>query len=235
MKVAIISDLHGNAAAVKAVLQRIKDSSVDQIYCLGDLVGYYPDPEEVINLVRENKMIAIVGNQDHALVNKIRTGSQIADSILDWTRENVSQENLTFLTSLPKKLEANFGGFRVLLAHGSPWDYLNERIYPDSSLDRFLTLPHEIIVMGHTHIPFVKVIKNKYIINPGSVGQSRDGDPRASFAFLEIINNDVKVKIVRVSYDSTKIIRKIKAVRFPPILKKYLPLKLRNEQQKSKS
>lgn len=233
MKIAVISDIHGNAVALRAVMRKIKTLGHDKVYCLGDFVGYYPEINEAIDLVRTKKILAVSGNHDFALANDSLLGSPDADWSLSWAKKVITAENLRYLSSLPKKLEIHVGSTRILLVHGSPWNPLKERIYPDAPLGKFRKLPYEIVAMGHTHWPFITATNGKLIINPGSVGQSRDGDKRASFLSIKTAKDKVNVKIERVDYNPARLIKKLDKLGFPSMLKDYLPrqAKVQNENQ----
>ncbi|MFH1774844.1 MAG: metallophosphoesterase family protein [Methanobacteriota archaeon] len=196
MQVAIISDIHSNLPALREVLKEIKGM---RIFCCGDLVGYAAFPNEVIELVREKKIISILGNHDHAVITgNVEWFNPVAAFAIDWTRKKIKKENLDFLSSLPRFHEGEF-----YMVHGSPRNQLDEYVsedYPEGELLGFFKYTSKnAIILGHTHEPFIKKLGDKLIFNPGSVGQPRDLDPRAAYAIFDIAAKKVEVK--KIEYD----------------------------------
>jgi len=217
MKIGVIADPHSNLAALKAVLKDVP--RVDELICVGDLVGYAAEPNEVVKLARAKRMQMVMGNHDYAAVTRdVRGFNPLAAKAALWTADNLSKENLEFLSNLPTHLVLTYGKQRVYVAHGSPRDPLNEYIFPDTS-NRVLAelvrdLDADILVLGHTHMPIERVVFGKLILNPGGVGQPRDRDPRASYAVLNL-GKDVKVSFHRVGYDVKITAEKIEAAGLP--------------------
>lgn len=212
MKIAIFSDIHGNLHALQAVLADIDRQQLDQVYCLGDLVGYGAHPNEVIDLIRTRQIPTIMGNYDDGVgFDKDDCGCaytddemrRLGDLSLAWSKAHVTPENKAFLRSLLPNIRFEVHGKRVLLVHGSP-RRINEYVYEDrapASLARIAaTANADVLVFGHTHLPYVKDVDGVLFVNDGSVGKPKDGDPRAAYAILEI-GNEVKVTIQRVPYD----------------------------------
>lgn len=199
MKVAVIADIHANFPALEKVLEDIRGAP---IFCCGDLVGYNTFPNEVIDLIRTNNATSILGNHDRAVLTG-DTGWFNSEAIkaIEWTAGKLTTENRSFLEALPRAYENEF-----YMAHGSPKNQLEGYIFSDDPdyvfSDFFNYTERDIIILGHTHIPFVKKIDGKLIFNPGSVGQPRDSDPRASYAILDTEKKEVKIK--RVGYDIEK-------------------------------
>lgn len=199
MKVAVIADIHANFPALEKVLEDIRGAP---IFCCGDLVGYNTFPNEVIDLIRTNNATSILGNHDRAVLTG-DTGWFNSEAIkaIEWTAGKLTTENRSFLEALPGAYENEF-----YMAHGSPKNQLEGYIFSDDPdyvfSDFFNYTERDIIILGHTHIPFVKKIDGKLIFNPGSVGQPRDSDPRASYAILDTEKKEVKIK--RVGYDIEK-------------------------------
>ncbi len=212
--IAMISDIHANLEALVAVLDDIRKHGIKKIYCCGDIVGYGANPNECIELVRANKIESVLGNHDYGIVGinknclnlgeKALYGDKVVD-VLDWTKEKLTKENYSHLSAL--KCTLNVGD--VLLVHGSPRDPLFTYVdFPQPSL-----IPEDIrvLVMGHTHVPFIKYFNEKLAINPGSVGQPRDSDKRASYCIFK--GDDAE--IIRVEYDIDGAAKKIKEAGFP--------------------
>jgi predicted phosphodiesterase len=232
---AIISDIHSNYAALKAVLEDIDQKNIKEVFCLGDIVGYGPEPRECIDLIIERKIVSIMGNHDHAVFYEPTNFNTGAERASYWTRQMLEDEpdqkkrerRWAFLGRLPVRLQMG----NTLMVHGSPRKPVNEYIFPDdiytntSKLLAIFERLERICFVGHTHVPGVFLEdpdfystdeinnvypitdKEKAIINVGSVGQPRDQDVRASY----VIVKDDKVEFVRVTYDIEETVVKILA------------------------
>ena len=217
MKIGLVSDVHSNLASFKAVLKDMP--KVDEIICAGDLVGYGAEPNEVVKLARSKRMRAVMGNHDHAaIINDAHGLNDRAAAAIAWTSKKLTRENKSYLSSLPTHLELEFGGQSLYLVHGSPRNPLEEYVFPDSS-NRDLVgvvkgVEPDLIVLGHTHVPMKRMILGKNIVNPGSVGQPRDRDKRASYAVVNF-DKEVSVAFWRVDYDIDAAAEKIKAAGLP--------------------
>ena len=218
MKIALISDIHGNLEAFTAVLKEIKKRNINEIYGCGDIVDYGANSNECIDLIRKYKIKSVMGNHDLNAVTleRIEWFNDIAQESVKITNKLLTKKNKNFLLKLPKKLEVE----NMFLVHGSPRDYLYEYIYPDTPddifEDFFKIAKKQIIIMEHTHIPFIKKFKEGSIINAGSVGQPRDGNNKACFCILD--NEKVKAETVRVEYDISKAADKILKIGMPHFL-----------------
>lgn len=220
MKIAFISDIHSNLQALEAVLSEIeKKYNPDYLVSPGDLVGYGPNPNEVCDLLKErDDFIAVKGNHDEAVLSGDTAGfNRIAAKAVNWTRDHIIDKNLDFLNSLPNYKPLLLDGFKVFVCHGSPRDYLNDYIYPDTPEDLlkgFLERTEaNILVDGHTHVPFYKEFGRKLFLNAGSVGQSRDGNEKACYAFMNTDKNEIKIH--RVEYEIDKVNVRIKNSSLP--------------------
>ena len=196
MKVAVLADIHANLPALEKVLEEIEGMPK---FCCGDLVGYNPFPNEVIDLVKKENIVSILGNHDHAvLTGDTSWFNRIAASAIEWTVKELTAENLEFLKTLAQSHDNEFS-----MIHGSPKNPLEEYVPPEAPeyvfRDLFNYTKSDIIILGHTHVPFVKRIDEKLIFNPGSVGQPRDFDSRASYAILDTKTKELEIK--RVDYD----------------------------------
>lgn len=203
MRVLVFSDIHANLVALEAVLADA-EGQYDAAWFLGDLVGYGPDPNECTKLVRSiPKLTAIIGNHDVAALNQIdiNTFNVDAQRAIRWTQETLTAETAEYLESLPKAVDK----LPFIVVHGSPrdpvWEYILDRYIAMQNFDHFHT-PYCLV--GHTHTPVIyqRIDKNifehppnytadvaldegRYIINPGSVGQPRDSNPKAAYALLD--------------------------------------------------
>ena len=227
-QIAIFSDLHANFPALQAVLNDMDQRGLEERYCLGDLVGYGTFPNEVVALIRERQIPTIMGNYDQGVGNssddcgcayKTTTEEALGKRSIAWTNARTTDENKAFLRSLPPQISLELGDLRVLLAHGSPRK-INEYLYedrPDASLERILDgVNADVLVVGHTHKPYHRVLPSgRHVINEGSVGKPKDGDPRAAYVILEAEEQNLQVEFVRVPYDVEQTATAIEASEMP--------------------
>ena len=216
-KIAVISDIHSNIEALNSVLKDISDRQIktQDIYCLGDLVGYGPRPNEVIDSIRNNNIQTILGNYDEAVGFFLPTcGCSIeseSDRIktqnsLNWTVQNTTDLNKSYLRDFEEQLVLEIEGYRLLMTHGSPFS-INDYVYEyDAEKQEEIAenLDEDVILFGHTHYPYHKNVKNKLFVNPGSVGRPKDGDNRACYGIFEFAD-EVNVQFIRVPYDVEKV------------------------------
>lgn len=219
MRIAIISDIHSNLPALEAVLDELEGM---RIFCLGDIVGYNPFPNEVVDLLRDRGIPSIMGNHDKAVITGDTSWfNPFAAKAIEWTIDELNEENMEYLSGLPMFHEDEF-----YAVHGSPGNPLEEYVFPDYPLEVlagfFGYTKRKAIALGHTHVPFQERIGEKLIFNPGSVGQPRDLDPRASYAIFDIYENEVD--IMRREYDVARVADAIKKVGLPKMLAERLPL-----------
>jgi putative phosphoesterase len=208
MKIGVISDIHSNSVALDAVLSQPDIQSADTIYCAGDLVGYYSRPNEVVERICKERIPSVMGNHDNAVVESTPSSFSLhAKRAVDWNRRSLTETNLGFLDALPLRIREIVSNRDLLVVHGSPKNPLSEYIFKEDVdelfLDFYFDVPPDVIVMGHTHQPFVKSVRNTLVVNPGSVGQPRDRDPRASYGIIDL--DSLNCRIHRVEYDIEKI------------------------------
>jgi len=199
MRIVFISDVHANHIGLRTVLKNI--GQVDKIFCAGDITGYFPFPNEVIKLLKEYNVICVKGNHDKYLLDgrAPQDANQHVKDSVKFTKKIISDESLDFLKNLPEKIELTIDDKKVFICHGSPWNLLEERIYPDyPNFERFEQVPADLVVLGHTHYPFIKKVGDKTIINPGSCGQPRDYN-KLSYALWNLHNNEFKIE--RIDWD----------------------------------
>ena len=196
MKIAIISDIHGNYEALKCVLAEIDRIGVDSIYCTGDVVGYYSQVNECCDALRARNIPCLMGNHDWYLAGGgFCPRSRSVNDCLVYQRKVISSENVDWLRSLPVFFD--LGDLKMV--HGGWGDPIDEYLKP--SAEYFARIEGKYFVSGHTHIQSVHDYGDKVYCNPGSVGQPRDGDPRAAFVIYE---NGVFIKH-RVDYDLQRV------------------------------
>ncbi len=201
----------------------LKDAGkVDMILHAGDLVDYNPFPNAVISIVQEVGIRSVMGNHDRdSAINQPYGYNALAQMSCRWTYHVLTSKERGFLLSLPKKLLVEASGLNIFVCHGSPRSLLDEYVYPeevDQLLESFLEeTSADLIILGHTHIPFIRRIgDSKCVLNPGSVGQPRDRNPRASYMILEILEEkEFQLSHQRVRYDIDKVYHSIVASDLP--------------------
>jgi predicted phosphodiesterase len=235
MKVAIISDIHGNRQAFEAVLKDIADASVTEVWCLGDLVGYGADPDACVDLARDNTDLCLAGNHDLAVAGKISLEdfSRGAAIAVRWTQDVIASDNRDYLASLrPSAARADVG-----LYHASPrdevWEYVLSALLAELCFDR---ARHRVNLLGHSHVALsferpdgrpatgetrradsgLDLTIGEWLLNPGSVGQPRDGDPRAAWLLLDL--DRLTARYHRCDYDIPGAASAIRAAHLPDSL-----------------
>lgn len=211
MKILLIADIHSNWPALAAI-----DESFDACLCMGDIVDYGTDPVPCVDWVKQNATAVVRGNHDHAVAQRIParvgTGYRHLAALtrpLHW--DLLSPVKLKYLGRLPVTRTLTLDGKRFLLVHGTPRDPLDEYLYdnPDGWGQRLGGIQVDFVCVGHTHIPLhVTLDDGRQIVNPGSVGQPRDGDPRAAYA---VIDNG-RLEFRRVAYNIDQVIDQMRAV-----------------------
>lgn len=202
MRIALISDIHSNLYALISVLEDIENKKANKIYCLGDIVGYHSFPNEVVELIRDRKIISIKGNHDKDITEQKFDKSKESDFIKDWTYENLKKENREFLLSLPESLEAEYEDKKIKLVHGSTTsieEYLHEN--SEASKKTIEEFNGDILVCAHTHFPYIKYYDNKMLINTGRIGKPKIGRPNSTYILLDIEDKNIAVEIVEVAYN----------------------------------
>ncbi len=230
---AILSDIHGNQEALKAVLAHVKKRGIKNIYCLGDVIGYGPNPRECLDMARSFKG-CIRGNHEEAVLYSAEDFNLQARKALDWTRDQLNSDRFSreenrmcwdYIAGLPDIIRTD----EFQLVHGSPRDRVHEYVISDDVYDRekmaalFELVDRPVCFIGHSHLPgvflenprflspdelgngFSLTEGNRAIVNVGSVGQPRDGDPRASYVTVE----DQVINFHRVEYDIDQTFGKI--------------------------
>lgn len=224
MRIAFLSDIHANLPALEATLEAIDALKPDSVYCLGDLVGYNYWAEEVCQIIRNRAIPTIMGNHDEYQSQLIEEGDKSNKGL---TRDLLSTSSVDFLSSLPKTIDLTFEvhqkPFRIKMVHGSVYR-INEYIRKDYPVDElFGMLPEtDLLFCAHTHLPYYREIEKegikKYVINTGSVGRPKDGDPRACFCMLEINKNGIVPAFHRVEFDLDKAVSGVSLGGFEPSL-----------------
>ncbi len=226
MRFAIFSDVHGNFPALDAVLDDIRAQHPERVYCLGDLVGYAASPNEVVERIQKEQIPTIMGNYDDGVgferdecgcAYKEQLDRELGQRSLEWTKAHTTAEHKAFLRGLVHEIRFEADGKRVLLVHGSPRK-MNEYLFEDRPLSSFQRLARDsnadVIVFGHTHVPFIKNVDGVLFVNVGSVGKPKDDDPRACYALLDLTASPAVI-FRRVEYDIASAARAIRATDLP--------------------
>jgi putative phosphoesterase len=222
LRIVIISDIHSNLIAFETVLGNLPEH--DQLFCLGDMVGYGPQPNEVIELLKQlDPNVVLMGNHDYAVATGDTSGfSPHAAVAVDWTRRQMKLESSNYLSDLHASALLEVEGVSLGLFHGSPSDPLTEYIFPGIPEHAAKKMIRKAgvkgILLGHTHMPMLYSFEGEMLGNPGSVGQPRDGDPRASFGMLTISEGKMSFDIKRVEYDIDSVADKIRRAGLPEFL-----------------
>ncbi|WP_426348184.1 metallophosphoesterase family protein [Alloiococcus sp. CFN-8] len=220
MRIACISDIHGNIYALNKVLDNIDENNADLIICLGDLTGYGPHPNEVVALIRRRRILCLKGNYDASVVDNDFTfirDTSINSFSLPWTSEELRASHKLYLESLPESLRLVFENRSFLFVHGSP-SRINEYLTFDSpeAKKHLSEIQEDVLVCAHTHIPGLHEIDNKLLINSGSVGKPKNGNPAASYVLIDIEKSGkVSGKVVQVEYDHSKTAKDMEMKNFP--------------------
>ncbi|MCZ7662367.1 MAG: metallophosphatase family protein [Thermoleophilia bacterium] len=231
VSMAFFSDVHGNAAALQAVLDDLRARNVERVYCLGDLVGYGPQPNEVIDIVRSSGISTIAGNYDDGVgfergecgcYYPDEDARRIGDASYAFTVREVTAENKAWLRLLPRELRFEEAGLRFHLVHGSP-RRINEYLLRDRDPRTFERLARtedaDVLVFGHTHVPWHRRHGGVLFINAGSAGRPKDGDTRAGYTLVRLLcRSEVQVTVVRVPYDVERTAAGVLAAGLPATL-----------------
>ena len=225
-QLALISDVHGNAVALRAVLEDIEARGISRVICLGDVATLGPSPSESIELVAERCELCVAGNHDRYIVDRATYDDHVALPLLstavDWAREQISEDALTYLRDLPPIIELELGGRRLCLFHGSPRSN-TENLWattPPEQLEAALE-GHvaDVYAGGHTHVPLVRRRRNDFVINVGSVGMPFEGPVKggpptilayAEYATLELDDDRLAVHLHRVVPDRGRMLASAK-------------------------
>ena len=210
----IISDVHANLEALNAVLTELSRAKVDIIISVGDIVGYYPFPNETIDIFKKYNIKSIYGNHDKGVITRdLSLFDHYAKVAIEWTINTITHENLEYLKSLKAKDFFLIDGMRILVVHGSVSNE-NDYIYPKDLYPNILRNNDvDVIILGHTHIQFIVEFDEGFIFNPGSVGQPRDNNPLSAYAIFDTTSKDIKLR--RTKYNINKMIQHINYANLP--------------------
>jgi len=208
MRLGIISDIHSNVYGLNSVMMELRNC--DTILCAGDITGYYAFVNEVFEVLDRYNIQFIRGNHDGYLFQKDTSAyGPIKKRSVEYTEEVIFKENLHELRKAKLQYNRTIDGIKIKMYHGSPWNKLEEYVYPDyPDFERFNEIEADLIILGHTHHPMIKRVGDMLIVNPGSCGQPRDRDPRASCMVFD--SETGKAAIRRAKYDMKKVCESVK-------------------------
>lgn len=236
MRIAVFGDIHGNIAALKAAYDAARRAGAERIYHLGDLGGYAPFVNEVVDFLIEHSIEGVQGNYDETVANdREHCGCRYEDPVQEemanrsflWTKEHSSPKTKDFLKKLPFSLSFTAEGKKALLFHATPSK--NNLYWYEERPEKFFRemaakTDADVLIYGHTHKPYRRDFSGKVFINAGSVGKPKDGDPRACVTLIDITADGVKVEFLRVPYDIEKTAEEIIASGLPEYFAERLKL-----------
>lgn len=220
MRFAVIGDIHSNIDALQSVLKDIQEKQVDFIVCTGDLVGYLPFPNEVIDCIRAERVLVVQGNHDEVIAHakrmpleeleRMTVEEKCAKASASYTNAVITEANRKYLRELPQALTFKQGEREIVVVHGSPRS-IKEYLYEDTPVLAEISResPYHVIICGHTHIPYHQEVGETHYINAGSVGKPKHGDAQAAYVIVEITDQTVACERQAVSYDVTKVAQAI--------------------------
>jgi putative phosphoesterase len=233
MRILLVADIHGNWPALQAI-----EEPHDLCLCLGDIVDYALEPAPCVDWVRRNARYTVRGNHDHGVAQNVVVSGQNGFKYLTavtrpLSRARLDSDDIRFLAGLPLTRALTLEDTRFLMVHASPRDPLDEYSPPDPTFwsRRLQDVDVDVVCVGHTHHPYILEVGDKLVINPGSVGQPRDGDPRASYAVME----DRRVELKRIEYPVQKTLQTIQESTLPDQAKDLLGKVLRTGSGKHES
>ena len=229
MRIAVLGDIHGNIEALKVAYSEALKHSPDWIYHLGDLGGYAPFVNEVVDFLIEHKVDGVQGNYDfNVATDAEHCGCKYEDPVqaalaaqsFEWTKNHSTTRSREFMGNLPEEIRFEAEGRRIVLFHATP--HKNNLYWHEERDDKFFVqmggkAHADIVVYGHTHKPYRKDIDGRVFINAGSVGKPKDGDPRACVAIIDVLPDAVNSEFVRIPYDAEGVAAAIRESGLPSL------------------
>jgi putative phosphoesterase len=223
MRLLVVSDVHSNLTALERVIE--DTGGFDVLVCAGDIVGYGPDPGDCVERLKELDVRSVSGNHDLGVTVGERPTSHFnvhAAAAVEINRRLLNPAQLRWLERLPKGLNLEIGGVKVSVFHGSPDRPIWEYVFPSEAELRadefFEATGADLLILGHTHVPFVHRFNDRVLMNPGSVGQPRDGNPKASYMLVDVVDGGIEVSHRRVEYDIEAVASRMRRLGLPEML-----------------
>lgn len=203
MKIAVFSDAHGNMPYLIKCFEKLNEYLIDELYFLGDFVGYFGKVNEVIDAFREKKAKCIMGNHEAMMLGKI-TYDNTRDQIYKLLehKQKLTSANFNFLSSLTDSLVLEQDGKKILFIHGSPDSHVSGYLYECDDFSKFSRIEYDVIFMGNTHRPYIKELYGKKFVNVGSCGMPRDFGNKPSFVIFESLSNEFEIVRVPINIEN---------------------------------
>lgn len=221
LRAAFFSDVHGNLPALVSLFERLDTLGVDHVYAAGDYVGFGPLPAETLKTLRARNVIAIQGNCDAGVAAWRETAAGAGDPVAAWTARRLDRASRQWLGALPPRHAFTLAGHRVLVVHGSAvsaTDGITAALTVGGLEEKLGNESADLLVCGHTHLPFVKVVAGVTVVNCGSAGRPLDGDPRGSFALVEIPpHGEISAQVIRFDYPVEELVAEIEQLHPPRV------------------
>lgn len=211
MRVACLSDIHANAPALEACLDHARDRGAERFLVAGDLVGKGPFPGDVLDRLAQLDAATVRGNVDRRVLT---VDPDLEAGMPRWTAAQLSDEQIGYLETLPAEMELELAGQRLLLVHGSPvhdTDFIFPSITPQGLASKLGGREPDVLICGHSHLPFERAIGEVHVVNAGTVGLPYDGDPRPSYGMLDLEPSSVDATVHRFEYDVEAVVERIEA------------------------
>lgn len=215
-KLAFISDIHSNLPALQATISDVRNRGIDTIYCLGDIIGYHSFPNEVIDILRQERVVCIKGNHDEAIIEERFDRNREKDFVLYWNYDNLIEENKIYLKELPESIHFKIENVSISLVHGSPnsiSEYIRE--HSDEASIYIDEMETDILLCAHTHLPYITKKNGRHLLNTGSVGKPKFGKPECSYIVLTIDEKNIIPEIITLPYPVEEIVYHLRVNNFP--------------------
>lgn len=210
MRIGVISDIHANLYALMEAFTELEREGVDNIICIGNIVGYGPHPNEVVSFLRRKKILALQGDHDLSVINPSKSiidENTMNNFSLEFTSRELTKNNLYYLSNLPKEITCKFQDLNIKFSHKDPYN------------NNFSIMEEDVLIYGGTHTPRNENVgRGKAIINPGSVGKPLSGNSHVTFGYIDIIGNIYKFHTLTIEYSFVKLQKDMKMMNFPEIL-----------------
>lgn len=224
MRLAFISDVHGNAIALEAVLKDLEEKKVDKVFVLGDLCYRGPEPKRSLELVQSINCQVVKGNADEWVVRGVAEGEVPGQALemmrqeREWTYSHLSEDDVGYLQALPTEIVTTIEGVKIHVFHATP-NSLFEVVVPfaedDVIQEKLMEREADLYLYGHIHTPYIRFLNGKAVVNLGSVGLPFDGLNQASYSLVDIENGSIQASIVRVKYDLDKVMDMLQTSDYP--------------------
>lgn len=224
MKIAFISDIHGNATALEAVLTDLRTKEVDEVFVLGDICFRGPEPKRSLDIIQALNTDVIKGNADEWIVRGIRDGEvpkeafSMMNKERDWATSKLDKDQLHYLKDLPKELNLEFGNIKIHAFHATPnslFDIVQPSASDETLEEKLFAKEVDIYIYAHIHKPYIRFLNGKCVVNTGSVGLPFDGISRSSYVLIDLTAEHVEVSIARITYDVDKVISQFRQSDYP--------------------